>query len=76
MNLTSADPNISEQPARRARRPAKQQPGVDVSASSISSSPLAAPAVTTGVATITHLTEKLAEYMNEADLKKVKEAYR
>jgi guanosine-3',5'-bis(diphosphate) 3'-pyrophosphohydrolase len=76
MSLTSADPNISEQPARRARRPAKQQPGVDVSASSISSSPLAAPTVTTGVATITHLTEKLAEYMNEADLKKVKEAYR
>ncbi len=28
------------------------------------------------MATITHLTEKLAEYMNEADLKKVKEAYR
>jgi len=76
MSLTSADPNISEQPARRARRPAKQQPGVDVSASSISSSPLAAPTVATGVATITHLTEKLAEYMNEADLKKVKEAYR
>jgi GTP pyrophosphokinase len=32
--------------------------------------------VATGVATITHLTEKLAEYMGEADLKKVKEAYR
>ena len=76
MNLTSADPNISEQPARRARRPAKQQPGVDVSAQAISTSPLAAPAVTAGVATITHLTEKLAEYMGEADLKKVKEAYR
>ena len=76
MNLTSADPNISEQPARRARRPAKQQPGVDVSAQAISTSPLAAPAVATGVATITHLTEKLAEYMGEADLKKVKEAYR
>lgn len=30
----------------------------------------------TGVATITHLTEKLSEYMGEADLKKVKEAYR
>nr|WP_229422819.1 bifunctional (p)ppGpp synthetase/guanosine-3',5'-bis(diphosphate) 3'-pyrophosphohydrolase [Pseudoduganella umbonata] len=29
-----------------------------------------------GVATISHLTEKLAEYMTEADLKKVKEAYR
>jgi guanosine-3',5'-bis(diphosphate) 3'-pyrophosphohydrolase len=28
------------------------------------------------VATITHLTEKLADYMTEADLKKVKEAYR
>ncbi|AVR99346.1 guanosine-3',5'-bis(diphosphate) 3'-pyrophosphohydrolase [Pseudoduganella armeniaca] len=28
------------------------------------------------MATISHLTEKLAEYMNEADLKKVKEAYR
>ncbi|MYN01899.1 RelA/SpoT family protein [Pseudoduganella sp. DS3] len=76
MNLTSADPHISEQPARRARRPAKQQPGVDVSAAAVSSSPLAAPTVTTGVATITHLTEKLAEYMGEADLKKVKEAYR
>jgi GTP pyrophosphokinase len=76
MNLTSADPHISEQPARRARRPAKQQPGVDVSAPSISTSPLAAPTVATGVATITHLSEKLAEYMNEADLKKVKEAYR
>jgi GTP pyrophosphokinase len=76
MSLTSADPHISEQPARRARRPAKQQPGVDVSAPPISTSPLAAPTLATGVATISHLTEKLAEYMNEADLKKVKEAYR
>ncbi|KRC03394.1 bifunctional (p)ppGpp synthetase/guanosine-3',5'-bis(diphosphate) 3'-pyrophosphohydrolase [Duganella sp. Root198D2] len=76
MNQTSADPNISEQPARRARRPAKQQPGVDVSAPTVSTSALAAPTVATGVATITHLTEKLAEYMGEADLKKVKEAYR
>jgi guanosine-3',5'-bis(diphosphate) 3'-pyrophosphohydrolase len=73
MNLTSTDTSISEQPARRARRPAKQQPGVDVSAPPI---PSAAAPVTTGVATITHLSETLAEYMNEADLKKVKEAYR
>jgi GTP pyrophosphokinase len=43
----------------------------------ISSSPLATPlALTAGVASVTHLTEKLAEYMNAADLKKVKEAYR
>jgi GTP pyrophosphokinase len=43
----------------------------------ISSSPLATPpALTAGVASVSHLTEKLAEYMNAADLKKVKEAYR
>jgi GTP pyrophosphokinase len=43
----------------------------------ISSSPLATPlALTAGVASVTHLTEKLADYMNAADLKKVKEAYR
>ena len=71
MTLTSADSHISEQPARRARRPAKSTPGVDVSAPAVSTPPL-----TTGVATITHLSEKLAEYMGEADLKKVKEAYR
>ena len=42
----------------------------------ISSSPLATPTLTAGVASVTHLTEKLAEYMSPADLKKVKEAYR
>ncbi|MEO5934120.1 MAG: bifunctional (p)ppGpp synthetase/guanosine-3',5'-bis(diphosphate) 3'-pyrophosphohydrolase, partial [Duganella sp.] len=42
----------------------------------ISSSPLATPTLTAGVASVTHLTEKLAEYMTPADLKKVKEAYR
>ncbi|MBV7535893.1 bifunctional (p)ppGpp synthetase/guanosine-3',5'-bis(diphosphate) 3'-pyrophosphohydrolase [Duganella sp. sic0402] len=43
----------------------------------ISSSPLATPpALTAGVASVSHLTEKLAEYMSAADLKKVKEAYR
>ncbi|MES2350622.1 MAG: guanosine-3',5'-bis(diphosphate) 3'-pyrophosphohydrolase, partial [Pseudomonadota bacterium] len=36
----------------------------------ISSSPLATPTLTAGVASVTHLTEKLAEYMNAADLKK------
>jgi GTP pyrophosphokinase len=43
----------------------------------ISTSPLATPpALTAGVASVSHLSEKLAEYMNAADLKKVKEAYR
>ncbi len=42
----------------------------------ISSSPLATPTLTAGVASVTHLNEKLSEYMNAADLKKVKEAYR
>nr|WP_315252261.1 bifunctional (p)ppGpp synthetase/guanosine-3',5'-bis(diphosphate) 3'-pyrophosphohydrolase [uncultured Duganella sp.] len=43
----------------------------------ISSSPLATPpALTAGVASVSHLTEKLADYMSAADLKKVKEAYR
>ncbi|RZT09040.1 GTP pyrophosphokinase [Duganella sp. CF402] len=43
----------------------------------ISSSPLATPpALTAGVASVSHLSEKLGEYMNAADLKKVKEAYR
>ncbi|HEY1148135.1 MAG TPA: bifunctional (p)ppGpp synthetase/guanosine-3',5'-bis(diphosphate) 3'-pyrophosphohydrolase [Pseudoduganella sp.] len=71
MNLTSTDTSVTEQPARRARRPAKSTPGVDVSAASNSTSSYAA-----SVATISHLTEKLAEYMGESDLKKVKEAYR
>src|SRR5450830_369473 len=83
MNLTSADAGISnagtssERPAPRARRSAKSRPDGDApQAPVISTSPLAAPLIPAGVATITHLTEKLAEYMAEADLKKVKEAYR
>jgi len=83
MNLTSADAGISnagtssERPAPRARRSAKSRPDGDAPQPPvISTSPLAAPLIPAGVATITHLTEKLAEYMAEADLKKVKEAYR
>jgi guanosine-3',5'-bis(diphosphate) 3'-pyrophosphohydrolase len=76
MNLTPADPGITEAP-RRARRSAKSRPEAAAPAApAITTSPLAAPTVTAGVATITHLTEKLADYMAEADLKKVKEAYR
>ncbi|MBB3117725.1 RelA/SpoT family protein [Pseudoduganella violacea] len=75
MNLSET--SISDQPASRAKRPAKPAPGVDPSAASpIPTSPLAAPVVAAGVATISHLSEKLAEYMTPADLKKVREAYR
>ena len=42
----------------------------------VTSSPLATPILTAGVASVTHLTDKLGEYMSAADLKKVKEAYR
>src|SRR5450830_1972420 len=78
MNLTSADAGTSsERPAPRARRSAKSRPDGDAPQPPvISTSPLAAPLIPAGVATITHLTEKLAEYMAEADLTKVKAAYR
>jgi len=39
-------------------------------------SPLATPIQTAGVASVTHLSEKLAAYMTPSELKKVKEAYR
>ncbi|MFC0166584.1 RelA/SpoT family protein [Pseudoduganella danionis] len=51
-------------------------PSTSAAAPVIATSPLAAPTVTAGVASISHLTERLAEYMSPADLKKVKEAYR
>ncbi|MRV71462.1 RelA/SpoT family protein [Duganella sp. FT92W] len=78
MNLTPDD--VTGKPASRAKRPASTEPGVPASpptaASPVPSSPLATPTLTAGVASVTHLTEKLAEYMSAADLKKVKEAYR
>ncbi|MYN09338.1 RelA/SpoT family protein [Pseudoduganella aquatica] len=78
MDLTDTD--VTGKPASRARRPANTEPGVPVSAPSapppVTSSPLATPTLTAGVASVTHLTEKLSEYMTASDLKKVKEAYR
>eukprot|EP01034_Spumella_vulgaris_P038442 gene38442-47465_t len=78
MDLTDTD--VTGKPASRARRPAKIEPGVPTSAPSapppVTSSPLATPTLTAGVASVTHLTEKLSDYMTAADLKKVKEAYR
>ncbi|TWI62080.1 GTP pyrophosphokinase [Pseudoduganella lurida] len=79
MNLNPADPSssLTERPASRGRRSAKSRPDAEAPQPPvISTSPLAAPLIPAGVATISHLTEKLAEYMTEAELKKVKEAYR
>ena len=80
MNLTTADTPIAGKPSRAKRSdstPGAAASGVAIS-TPVATSPLAAaPAATqAGVASVTHLTEKLAEYMNAADLKKVKEAYR
>ncbi|HEX8603895.1 MAG TPA: bifunctional (p)ppGpp synthetase/guanosine-3',5'-bis(diphosphate) 3'-pyrophosphohydrolase [Pseudoduganella sp.] len=76
MNLNSTESGITERPTSRGRRSAASRPDGDAAQPPISTSPLAAPMIPAGVATISHLSEKLAEYMNEADLKKVKEAYR
>ncbi|WP_176645466.1 bifunctional (p)ppGpp synthetase/guanosine-3',5'-bis(diphosphate) 3'-pyrophosphohydrolase [Duganella sp. SG902] len=92
MNLIPADPTVSDKPARAKRPAQKPAAVMSVAAAGdstsappatppvppvISSSPLATPpAMTAGVASVSHLTEKLAEYMSAADLKKVKEAYR
>ncbi|GGX98403.1 RelA/SpoT family protein [Massilia dura] len=76
MNLNSTESGITERPVSRGRRSAARPDGDAAQSPAISTSPLAAPMIPAGVATISHLTEKLAEYMTEADLKKVKEAYR
>ncbi|WP_338765757.1 bifunctional (p)ppGpp synthetase/guanosine-3',5'-bis(diphosphate) 3'-pyrophosphohydrolase [Massilia sp. METH4] len=77
MNLNSSESGITDRPASRGRRSAASRPDGDAAQPpAISTSSLAAPMTPAGVATISHLTEKLAEYMTEADLKKVKEAYR
>jgi GTP pyrophosphokinase len=76
MNLNSTESGITERPVSRGRRSAARPDADAGQTPAISTSPLAAPVTPAGVATISHLTEKLAEYMTEADLKKVKEAYR
>ncbi|HWX01305.1 bifunctional (p)ppGpp synthetase/guanosine-3',5'-bis(diphosphate) 3'-pyrophosphohydrolase [Collimonas sp.] len=73
MNLTSPDSSMSSAATtkkraaspRSARKPANTPPLPDPQ-----------PALQPGVASITHLTTKLAEYLTPAELKKVKEAYR
>ncbi|MFC3377465.1 RelA/SpoT family protein [Rugamonas sp. CCM 8940] len=84
MNLNPADIPTSGKPATRATSPANAPGPVTSGANAngasgagiVSASPLATPTLTAGVASVSHLSEKLAEYLSPADLKKVKEAYR
>jgi GTP diphosphokinase / guanosine-3',5'-bis(diphosphate) 3'-diphosphatase len=71
MNLTPADSTLSVAPESRATpdRPAARNPD-----SSSKSDPNAVQ--NTGVASVTLLNNKLAEYLNPSEMKKVKEAYR
>jgi len=64
MNLTTPDSTHPGTPAR-AKRAASKAPENG-----------AGGAVSTGVASVTQLSAKLAEYLNPSELKKVKEAYR
>ena len=61
MNLTTPDTTLPGTPKTRTARASKQD---------------ATPAVTPGVASVSQLSAKLAEYLSPTELKKVKEAYR
>jgi len=70
MSLIPADSTLSVAPNNRAVS--------DRSASKVPSnkSPSSVPAPVPGVASVTQLTNKLAEYLTPSELKKIKEAYR
>ncbi|HYD78506.1 MAG TPA: bifunctional (p)ppGpp synthetase/guanosine-3',5'-bis(diphosphate) 3'-pyrophosphohydrolase, partial [Paucimonas sp.] len=74
MNLTPTDSTLSAAPNSRAapERPAARPP-LHSHPHSAETSAVAAAA---SVASVTHLTNKLAEYLTPSELKKVKEAYR
>nr|WP_314631197.1 bifunctional (p)ppGpp synthetase/guanosine-3',5'-bis(diphosphate) 3'-pyrophosphohydrolase [uncultured Noviherbaspirillum sp.] len=70
MSLTSPDSPVSATPAKRGdaprqpvQRPGRQDPG-------------SVPAPPPGVASVSHLSAQLAEYLTPSELKKVREAYR
>jgi guanosine-3',5'-bis(diphosphate) 3'-pyrophosphohydrolase len=69
MNLIPTDSTLPIAPSKRAAS--------DRSASKVTpSKPATAPAPVPGVASVTQLTNKLAEYLTPSELKKIKEAYR
>ena len=64
MSLTTPDSTQTSTPAARASRPGSKQHEI------------ATPSPAPGVASVTQLSAKLAEYLSPSELKKVKEAYR
>jgi len=72
MNLTSPDSSLSSAATTKKRAASPRSAGKPANPL-LSDSP---PAAQLGVASITHLTTKLAEYLTPAELKKIKEAYR
>jgi guanosine-3',5'-bis(diphosphate) 3'-pyrophosphohydrolase len=72
MSLTPADPTVpapTSKPAGSDRSPSKSR-------TTKAPAPDENQAASAGVASVTHLATKLAEYMSASDLRKVKEAYR
>lgn len=70
MSLIPADSTLSVAPNNRA------VPDRSASKVTTNKSPASAPAPVPGVASVTQLTNKLAEYLTPSELKKIKEAYR
>jgi guanosine-3',5'-bis(diphosphate) 3'-pyrophosphohydrolase len=70
MSLTPADSTLSVAPNNRA------VPDRSASKVTTNKSPASVPAPVPGVASVTQLTNKLAEYLTPSELKKIKEAYR
>ncbi|MFC7297045.1 RelA/SpoT family protein [Herminiimonas aquatilis] len=70
MSLTPADSTLSVAPNNRA------VPDRSASKVTTNKSPASAPTPVPGVASVTQLTNKLSEYLNASELKKIKEAYR
>ncbi|WP_038489863.1 RelA/SpoT family protein [Janthinobacterium agaricidamnosum] len=80
MSLTPADTTSAGSPALAPRQAAKTpDAAASGAATSMPFAPIAPsmpPSPTAGVASVSHLADKLSEYLGPADLKKVKEAYR
>ncbi|WP_038488894.1 RelA/SpoT family protein [Collimonas arenae] len=73
MNLTSPDSSMSLAATTKKRAASPRSARKSANTPTL---PDPQPALQPGVASITHLTTKLAEYLTPAELKKVKEAYR
>jgi GTP diphosphokinase / guanosine-3',5'-bis(diphosphate) 3'-diphosphatase len=73
MNLNSTDSTLPSAPTSRA---ASERPAARSRSTHHDTQVTDTSAVTASVASVTHLTNRLAEYLTPSELKKVKEAYR